>query len=533
MPTLTLAFPGKSYHATPWGSHVNEGHVEWPPSPWRICRALLATGMSKLGWSADDLPATGIELLTALASVLPEYRLPSPVTVSHSRHYMPTDKKSTKVFDGFARIGDAPIQVGWDVELTPDAFMLFAELAEHMGYLGRAESWVTASVAPGPIRGPNCKAHATPEIADGTEPVTLLAPMTQESFAAWRGRMSDSLAQRDGASKKKARTRLPEELLDCMLLSTTELHRQGWSAPPGTRRVLYTRPLESLVASVPSSRRQTTQRPPVECALLSLSSYALHREVLPPLRLALPQMESLHRGLVSLLGDHNACPELTGRDSDGRPLRDGHRHAHYIPLALGERKIDAPRIGDGAIDHVLIFADSGLTEIAQRALERLRWVGSTLVSDRASASPGERRRDRARLTTTLVATGDLTTIREAIREHSALDLFAESRVWESYTPFIAPRFIKERHSIQTQLQAELASRGLPPALTIEVADRDIAIAAGFMGFTRHRRRGKKQPPSTRPWSLRLTFDAPLGGRPLALGYGSHLGLGLFRPIPSD
>ena len=31
---IRLTFPGGQYHATPWGRHVNEGAVEWPPSPW-------------------------------------------------------------------------------------------------------------------------------------------------------------------------------------------------------------------------------------------------------------------------------------------------------------------------------------------------------------------------------------------------------------------------------------------------------------------------------------------------------------------
>ena len=46
MPTLQLRFPGGRYHATPWGHHVNEGLIEWPPSPWRLLRALIACGFS-------------------------------------------------------------------------------------------------------------------------------------------------------------------------------------------------------------------------------------------------------------------------------------------------------------------------------------------------------------------------------------------------------------------------------------------------------------------------------------------------------
>ena len=37
---IELAFPAGRYHATPWGRHVNEGVCEWPPSPYRLVRAL-------------------------------------------------------------------------------------------------------------------------------------------------------------------------------------------------------------------------------------------------------------------------------------------------------------------------------------------------------------------------------------------------------------------------------------------------------------------------------------------------------------
>ena len=39
---IKLKFPAGRYHATPWGRHVNEGVPEWPPSPWRLLRALVA-----------------------------------------------------------------------------------------------------------------------------------------------------------------------------------------------------------------------------------------------------------------------------------------------------------------------------------------------------------------------------------------------------------------------------------------------------------------------------------------------------------
>ena|GEM_PF-6598726 len=45
MLALAFTFPGGRYHATLWNRHVNE---EWPPSPWRILRALIAVWHRKL-----------------------------------------------------------------------------------------------------------------------------------------------------------------------------------------------------------------------------------------------------------------------------------------------------------------------------------------------------------------------------------------------------------------------------------------------------------------------------------------------------
>ncbi len=76
MPTLIFRFPAGRYHATPWGHHVNEGLIEWPPSPWRLLRALLATGYAMLHWPTGGPPPEARSLVEKLASVLPDYRLP-------------------------------------------------------------------------------------------------------------------------------------------------------------------------------------------------------------------------------------------------------------------------------------------------------------------------------------------------------------------------------------------------------------------------------------------------------------------------
>ncbi len=536
MPTLTITFPGKRYHATPWGTHVNEGQVEWPPSPWRICRALLATGMNKLGWQAHDLPPLATELIGLLASVPPTYQLPPSITVAHTRHEMPTDDKAIQVLDGFVRVGNATLKISWQVELSPAAFMLFAELAEQLSYLGRAESWVRATLTPSPLtpENTNCRPLEGPEIDIDAEPITLLAPITVDEFSTWRKEQvtseEEDVVAREGRKDRRGHSLalppLPRDLIDCMLCSTADLRAQGWSCPPGSRKLLYSRPQRALVTAQPLPRPRKTTREPVECALIALTPATKRGEVLPQLRLALPQMENLHRALISRLKNGQNCPELTGRNDDRTPLQDGHRHAHYLPLCLGPGQRDALRNGDAPIDHVLIYAPRGLTDCAQRAIERLHWVRSSRVREH----PREQHIDRQhRLTTTLVAIGDLQTIRAAIREHCPLDLFATSTTWESYTPFIAPRFVKHKSPIDKQIEAELASRGLPKPTSIEILPRQAASNSGFLTFIRRRHRSRPQPPSQLPWALRITFDEPIRGQLLALGYGSHLGLGLLRP----
>ena len=107
MLALAFDFPARRYHATPWGRHVNEADIGWPPDPWRIARALLCTWHRKL--APGEVPRKTLgRLLEALAGELPCYELP-PAIHAHTRHFMPTREgraeKRTLVFDAFARFG--------------------------------------------------------------------------------------------------------------------------------------------------------------------------------------------------------------------------------------------------------------------------------------------------------------------------------------------------------------------------------------------------------------------------------------------
>src|SRR5436853_1557544 len=98
--TIKLTFPAGRYHATPWGRHVNEGVPEWPPSPWRLLRALIAV------WRRTCPEFSEAQIRRILETLVqsPRFGPPGfPFRVAHTRHYMPWEKKGpadrTLVFD--------------------------------------------------------------------------------------------------------------------------------------------------------------------------------------------------------------------------------------------------------------------------------------------------------------------------------------------------------------------------------------------------------------------------------------------------
>ncbi len=528
MPTLLLHFPAGRYHATPWGHHVNEGLVEWPPSPWRLLRALIACGYSTLRWT--DVPPAGKRLIETLAENLPRYRLPS-ASVAHSRHFMPVgvfDKgreKTTLVFDAWADVGNGALAVRWECSLDEEARALFTELARHLGYLGRSESWVVAESIGDDVELP-IGTDAFPHVdghhrEHGWEQVSLFASESAGSYKDWRehcvAKALEPFALPEGSkkvAKKLEKDRAaaiapyPLDVVDALQRDTGWWQQHRWSQPPGSRRVLYWRRSDALAVGPPTP---AVRRLPatVTTMLLALTTPSGNRSALPLCGRALPQAELLHRALVARAGRGSRidCPELTGRDASGTPLT-GHRHAHLLPLDLD---------GDGHLDHIVVHAPMGLGPLAQRALRGLKRTWT-------KGGVGE-------LQIALAGQGDVEDLRAlpAPLDTGITSLLGSrlgSRTWTSFTPLVLPRHQKARGSnaLDGQIQKELASRGLPTA-TVEILPWDDETRH-LRHAVRVRRSPAKPPPTDAGFAVRLIFDEPVRG-PIAIGYGSHFGLGLF------
>lgn len=533
MPTLLLRFPGRRYHATPWGHHVNEGLIEWPPSPWRLLRALLATGHAKRHWPAEGPPAVARRLIEQLASVMPAYRLPAAVG-THSRHYLPLAEfkdgreATTLVFDTWAQVDDGVLAVRWDVTLPPEEHQELAALARELGYLGRSESWVEGKLSDGDAADgfDVLPVDSKPNPGPDWEQVALLAAEPAADYAAWRlGALREARAATGidpGKAKHSAAEKrrlaaveppFPADLIACLQAETGWLRKLGWSQPPGSRKLLYWRRRDSLEAGAPIPRRQVHRSASVEAMLLAIDNASGNSHALPVVARSLPQGELLHRALIanaSRLDGHSVV--LSGCDAQRKPLATPHLHAHLLHLDLD---------GDGHLDHVLIWAPMGLDADAQAAIRATR---------RSYTKGGT-----APLRLALVGSGTLDELAQlpTLLGERLSTLFGQAQSpasrWRSLTPFVPPRHLKRngRNSLHGQICAELESRGLPTLRALTVLDpRTDEAARAARHFKRVRSHGP-QPPQDLGLFLDIELEAPAHG-PICLGYASHYGLGLFH-----
>ncbi|NGZ28527.1 MAG: type I-U CRISPR-associated protein Cas5/Cas6, partial [Magnetococcales bacterium] len=479
MLAISFRFPGKRYHATPWGRHVNEADVAWPPEPWRILRSLVAVWYRK-GYDSSHAPEVLASLIHALAEELPVYQLPMAV-LSHSRHYMPDGAKGTSlVFDAFTRMEeDASLVVAWpQLVLTEDQRTLLAALVTDMGYLGRAESWVEGELLPDWQGEKNCFPEGVGEMPQGDwQPVTVLAPVTSQEYTAWREGYLDAL-QTQGMNKRemgKVTQTLPTSLLAALSLDTGELRKAGWSRPPGAKKVVYLRHSHCFQPSYSNRTISTGSTPP------TLARFSLMGRPLPLLEDSVRIGELFRLALMGISRRHygeNAIPVIfSGHDL---PEDNRHGHAFYLPE-------DADQ--DGHIDHLLLSVPMGLDEKARQILGKLQEI-------------------RGKDTTWTVL------LEGILQEPTRLSpLLGKTDQWLSITPYLHPWHAKKGFWIEEQLQRECQLRGLPPLLAME---RLPAIQVNgrerrTLHFHRFRnKRGLVQPDSQGGF-WKLTFAQPIEG----------------------
>jgi CRISPR-associated protein Csb2 len=197
---------------------------------------------------------------------------------------------------------------------------------------------------------------------------------------------------------------------------------------------------------------------------------------------------------------------LTGQGRFGQPLGGRHEHSHIFPVDLDE---------DGSIDHIVVYVPMGMSRVVLDGLLGLRVVYGR------GGKPWFMMREARETEGRVIA-----------RQMDWLcSVAGGSREWVSWTPFVAPRYMKARgkNALEGQVRDELLSRGYGASEDdVEIVDLGLG-REHFGGYELSRREGRTRPPMEVGHGIRLRFREPVTG-PIAVGYGSHFGLGLFRSV---
>jgi len=520
MVVLELRFPAGRYHATPWGRHVNEGATEWPPSPWRILRAVVSTWYHK----AQEIPETLLRNLLNALSATPQFQLPR-ATASHTRHYMPfiegKNEGTTKIFDTFVQVVcDEPVYVVWDVELPADQLAAFTILAERLGYLGRAESLVLGSVIEElPALTGSKYWTAEPLLGDGPIPAgqeitPSLCPMEATDYADWHDAFLAEHAPQETGKKEKSKkgktSLIPEDLFRALHADTSVLQKEGWNQPPGAYFANYTRPT-NVFATPPKPRAKRSGPLP------TVARYEVVSAVAPRIGQAISVAERVHEALCKWSErEEHPAPVFSGADADGVMFTQ-HEHAQVFCEANGVRDV---------ITHITIRASMGFDVQASLALRRLTKVWGYGGHD-----------------VRLVLHG----IGQPI-DFATCNLFGSTRVWRSTTPFVSTRHAKTFRDGRPKMDEngwQIGSAGhdllrllslddrLKDASVRKLDERKLPYQFNDIGlrslqFQTQRMRGGGSRGQESGAAFEIAFPEEVSG-PIALGYGAHFGLGLFRP----
>lgn len=500
---LRQTFPFGRFHATPWKVFpFDDPHGEWPPSPWRLLRGLLARSFQyrrEGGAVSEELQSA---LVAAFAGSHISWHLPPASWRGPGlRQYQPAEFKrvpagakepgmmgynTTKVMDAFwlterAETAAPEAALWWFIEgdgWTDALAELLDACAARLTYFGRAESITElerVSHREAGIPAPNCTLETRRK--QGAVPILSLAP-TATLADTLRTTDEPELAERD--------------------------------VPPGACWAYAQRPARPAVRPAP---RMKPARPPTQWMQFALGSripiyegstvsltQRFRGRVLRSFVLAVTngKVSEFKKAPREVL--ERAAP-LAGKDADGEALKD-HLHPVYFLHFEG-----------GVATRLCVWRRSPFTDEEQSAILNAAEESIALTSKSSSWKANLIPLDRlVRLPPAAGADG--------------------AKAWHSATPYVPPHHVHDRRgkekpgeSVVEQITAELANRGYGSAKVELLNEPAIWVKVHRPARTREGATNDDK----RGYRLRLTFSEPTSG-PVFLGNSCHFGLGLFVPV---
>jgi CRISPR-associated protein Csb2 len=512
MLTLRITFPWGRYYAHPWGQNpARITEAEWPPSPWRLLRAIAAAWFqANPGCEpSDEL----IQTLETLGRELPTFALPK-VSFSRTIHYQPnyatgagtdSDKKKFKNVaqykkvrheNHFAGVG-GDVLVRWRLAEIDEATRktvrdLLDDLAGRITYLGRAESVCEVQVEDDPI---DEVAVVEVSMKDGN-PCRQIDPTCRDVFCPnpadfqasdlWKRRSNDTA---DGMARKH----LVQDLLDAPQPLPDGSAWYSFRMPAGW-------PEKWLVRHSKPSRRLRKR----DQVIAHFLEFSLQCRIPIPVKHTVSIAEMFRAAAIRKHGEPSFA--LSGHD---RPddIERHHLHAFYLPQ---------PDPTGQHLHKLHVTSVYGFTQQEVNALMSvgaLRWAGG-----RFPARP------------------------VMLRVQRELPTPQEARIWQSITPFVPPRFwyrkklaegrVREADSPENQLRNNLIENGIEVTAAsfhrIPVADSEWEICK--VHLPKSNRANNSEPDRRVGVFLRLEFAEGVVLPLPSFGHSNHFGMGQFIPI---
>ena len=191
-------------------------------------------------------------------------------------------------------------------------------------------------------------------------------------------------------------------------------------------------------------------------------------------------------------------PYLSGRDDSGRPLRDNHAQAHWLP-------VDNDR--DGLIDHVAVYAKYGIEPSVRSAFSALAEIhGRDGNSVRVRFAGFHRKADLA----------------------GRCILFKSGTCWVTATPYFAPWHKKKSLGTTDQVIKEAALQRRRVVYADAGSSPAIPTGGGATPINSFESTRRGKAPINNGCHVTIRLAEEVDG-PILLGTNSHFGLGMFVP----
>ena len=496
------------FHANPWRAFPFEDpHGEWPPSPWRLLRAVLARSHQwEREWGVDG-STWREQTVRALSTSNVSWNLPSfswrgpglgqyqPAVFGWDppgwkKRRVPAEKRyrSTLTRDNFWIVGEPGTEsdtgvVWWLMESSEWSHGLFdwldASLAR-MTYFGRAESLTDVRRVE---RLPtNLEINCVLEDVPSSDSVSVLAP-------------------------------LPDATLDEVQAIADDPAVAKSTIPPGARWRFAKRPAKPPVKLPPRILRARVPTP--------LIQFAIGTRVSPPRRSTVVLTQRFRGRVIRefLGGDWRQASEaqrdaarlLTGKEADGTALQDHrHPHARFGILFDGET---------GKATRLVVWRSNPFTDDEQRAILNAAERELQITFGRA------RRNDPW--------TVRLVPLDSQVPPPRGFDAHTYRR-WITATPYVPPRHVygrrgrvKQGDTPEEQFRQEL--RRLMFDTSTLTVDVDEQASEWIQVHGPRQSREDQTNREKRGYHVSFSFASPVRG-PIAVGHSSHFGLGLCIPV---